>query len=147
MGATVYLNKIFYFDYFFSGNIASGGAGAATVLCVAYPLDLARTRLAVDMKPDGSKRFNGIYDCTRKITNQDGIRGMYRGFLCSLQFVVISRAAFFGMFDTLRCTIGEDPKKLSFFTTWFLAQVRLQHYYSSYDKKFIFLICIFKFTF
>jgi solute carrier family 25 (adenine nucleotide translocator) protein 4/5/6/31 len=31
------------------GNMASGGAAGATSLMFVYPLDFARTRLAVDM--------------------------------------------------------------------------------------------------
>jgi len=34
---------------FFFGNCASGGAAGATSLCVVYPLDFARTRLAADV--------------------------------------------------------------------------------------------------
>jgi len=34
---------------FFLGNVASGGAAGATSLCFVYPLDFARTRLALDI--------------------------------------------------------------------------------------------------
>lgn len=34
---------------FFIGNLLSGGAAGATSLCVVYPLDFARTRLAADI--------------------------------------------------------------------------------------------------
>ena len=34
---------------FFIGNCMSGGAAGATSLCVVYPLDFARTRLAADV--------------------------------------------------------------------------------------------------
>uniref|UniRef100_A0A7E5A078 ADP/ATP translocase n=1 Tax=Panagrellus redivivus TaxID=6233 RepID=A0A7E5A078_PANRE len=107
---------------FVLGNIAAGGAGGATTLCICYPLDFARTRLAVDSKRDGSMRFKGIGECMSKIYSKDGIGGLYRGFIVSLQFVVVSRAIFFGLFDTLRCTSVTDPKNLSFVATWCLAQ-------------------------
>lgn len=108
---------------FILGNIAAGGAGGATTLCILYPLDFARTRLAVDSKKDGSQRFKGLTDCLKKIYSKDGIHGLYRGFIVSLQFIVVSRAVFFGLFDTLRVTAADgDSKKLSFVSTWCLAQ-------------------------
>jgi solute carrier family 25 (adenine nucleotide translocator) protein 4/5/6/31 len=100
------------------GNILAGACGGMTSLCLVYPLDLARTRLAVETK------HRGIYDCLRSITQKEGFAGMYRGFFVSLQFVALSRAAFFGMFDTIRGTIAEDTKQLHFFTVWFIAQVQ-----------------------
>ncbi|CAD5214660.1 unnamed protein product [Bursaphelenchus okinawaensis] len=116
------VDKKTQYGKFVLGNILSGGVGAATALCFVYPLDLARTKLAVELKADGTKKFGGIYDCLKSIGTKDGISGMYRGFMCSLQFVVISRAIFFGLFDTLRGTVTDDPKSLSFFTMWFMAQ-------------------------
>jgi len=101
---------------FVMGNILAGACGGMTSLCLVYPLDLARTRLAVETK------HRGIYDCLRSITQKEGFAGMYRGFFVSLQFVALSRAAFFGMFDTIRGTIAEDTKQLHFFTVWFIAQ-------------------------
>ncbi|KAI6177183.1 ADP/ATP translocase [Aphelenchoides bicaudatus] len=107
---------------FVFGNILAGGAGGCTSLMLLYPLDLARTRLAVETKRNGSPKFNGIYDCLRKITAREGFVGNYRGFLVSLQFVALSRAVFFGMFDTARCTITDDMKKLHFVTVFLIAQ-------------------------
>jgi solute carrier family 25 (adenine nucleotide translocator) protein 4/5/6/31 len=101
---------------FILGNIASGGFGGMTTLCLTYPLDLARTRLAVD------RNLGGIYRCLRSIVKTEGLAGTYRGFFISLQFVAISRAIFFGMFDTIRGSITDDPKQLHFITVFLLAQ-------------------------
>ncbi|KAH7704575.1 Protein R07E3.4 [Aphelenchoides avenae] len=105
------------------GNIAAGGAGGATTLCILYPLDFMRTRLAVDMQSDGHRQFAGIRDCLTKIHAKEGLAGLYRGFFASLQFVVASRAVFFGIFDTMRTSISDDPRQLSFLAMWGLAQV------------------------
>lgn len=108
------------------GNLIVGGLSAATALILLYPLDFARTRLAVDVNMNGTKRFNGIYDCFKDIyIKEGGPHGLYRGFCASLQFVVISRAIFFGLFDTSRAWLSEEyyKKQLSFITTWCLAQV------------------------
>jgi solute carrier family 25 (adenine nucleotide translocator) protein 4/5/6/31 len=105
------------------GNIAAGGAGGATTLCILYPLDFVRTRLAVDGQSSGHRQFAGIRDCLTKIYAKEGLAGLYRGFFASLQFVVASRAVFFGIFDTMRTSISEDPRQLSFLAMWSLAQV------------------------
>lgn len=94
-----------------------------TSLCLTYPLDFARTRLAVETNTNGQPKYRGIYHCLRSISHREGIGGTYRGFLVSLQFVALSRAVFFGMFDTIRGTITEDTKQLHFFTVWFIAQI------------------------
>lgn len=47
---------VFQFWKWFLMNLASGGAAGATSLCVVYPLDFARTRLAADIGK-GSKLF------------------------------------------------------------------------------------------
>merc|ERR1711982_89989 len=50
------------FVKFFSINMASGGLAGAGSLCIVYPLDYARTRLASDV--GGKERqFNGLVDC------------------------------------------------------------------------------------
>ena len=48
---------------FFLGNMASGGMAGATSLCVVYPLDFARTRLAADVGSGKEREFNGMVDC------------------------------------------------------------------------------------
>jgi len=52
---------------FFFGNCASGGAAGATSLCVVYPLDFARTRLAADVGSGGDREFSGLVDCLKKV--------------------------------------------------------------------------------
>lgn len=109
---------------FFLGNLASGGAAGATSLCFVYPLDFARTRLAVDVgKGPDSREFKGLVDCLVKITKSDGPIGLYRGFFVSVQGIIIYRAAYFGMFDTIKVFLASDTKKLNFFVAWAVAQV------------------------
>ncbi|KAL3106896.1 hypothetical protein niasHT_010811 [Heterodera trifolii] len=103
---------------FVAGNVAAGGAGAALTLVFCYPLDLARTRLAVD---GGVHR--GLFHCFSVIRSREGTAGLYRGFLASLNFTFLSRAVFFGIFDSIRLTLAEERRQaLSFAATWSLAQ-------------------------
>jgi len=53
-------------------NMASGAMAGAGSLCIVYPLDYARTRLASDVGT-GKREFNGLMDCLRKTAS--GTRG------------------------------------------------------------------------
>jgi len=116
-------NKDFW--KFFMGNLASGGAAGATSLMFVYPLDFARTRLAVDIgsKSSGNREFNGLIDCISKILKSDGPIGLYRGFFVSVQGIIIYRASYFGCFDTIKAAVSSDPKNMNFFVAWAIAQV------------------------
>ena len=108
---------------FFMGNLASGGMAGATSLCFVYPLDFARTRLAADVGKGSDREFKGLVDCLSKIVKSDGVIGLYRGFIVSVQGIIIYRAAYFGMFDTLKMLFTSDGQRLNFFAAWGIAQV------------------------
>jgi len=120
------VDKKTQFWRYFAGNLASGGAAGATSLLVVYPLDFARTRLAADMGSKGkgtdskdTRQFTGMGDCLTKIVKQDGVMGLYRGFVVSLYGIIVYRAAFFGGYDTMKGIL--EPKTV--FASWMCAQV------------------------
>jgi len=116
------VDKNTQFWRFFLGNLASGGAAGATSLCFVYPLDFARTRLAADIgKGAGDREFKGLGDCLTKIFKNDGAAGLYRGFLVSVQGIIIYRAAFFGLYDTAKGMLP-DPKNTPLVFSWAIAQ-------------------------
>lgn len=106
---------------YFGGNLASGGAAGATSLCFVYPLDFARTRLAADVGKAGNREFKGLGDCLVKIFKADGPLGLYRGFVVSVQGIIIYRAAYFGFFDTAKGMLP-DPKNTPLVISWLIAQ-------------------------
>jgi len=53
------------FGKFFLVQMASGAMAGAGSLCIVYPLDYARTRLASDVGA-GKRDFNGLWDCLKK---------------------------------------------------------------------------------
>lgn len=108
---------------FFIGNCASGGAAGATSLCVVYPLDFARTRLAADVGSGGAREFTGLVDCLSKVAKSDGPQGLYRGFGISVIGIVAYRAAYFGCFDTGKAILFADTKNASMIVMWMFAQV------------------------
>lgn len=89
------------FGMYFLVNMASGGLAGAGSLCIVYPLDYARTRLASDVGA-GQKTFNGLADCLAKTARgPSGIMGLYNGFGVSVAGIIPYRGVYFGMFDSL----------------------------------------------
>ncbi len=72
------LNRLATHTYVVSGNIAAGSASGVTTYLMIYPLDFARTRLAMDVGRGITREFNGLADCMLRIYRLDGIRGLYR---------------------------------------------------------------------
>uniref|UniRef100_A0A6G1SDI8 ADP/ATP translocase n=1 Tax=Aceria tosichella TaxID=561515 RepID=A0A6G1SDI8_9ACAR len=116
------VDKNTQFWRYFAGNLASGGAAGASSLCIVYPLDFARTRLAADIgKGPADRQFSGLGDCLKKTFKSDGLTGMYRGFGVSVQGIIIYRAAYFGFFDTAKGMLP-NPKTTPFLVSWAIAQ-------------------------
>eukprot|EP00999_Lentomonas_sp_LEN2_P002953 NODE_811_length_1176_cov_237.785510_g770_i0.p2 GENE.NODE_811_length_1176_cov_237.785510_g770_i0~~NODE_811_length_1176_cov_237.785510_g770_i0.p2 ORF type:complete len:304 (+),score=87.21 NODE_811_length_1176_cov_237.785510_g770_i0:81-992(+) len=86
---------------FFAVNMASGGLAGAGSLCVVYPLDYARTRLAADVGT-GKRDFNGLGDCLMKTAKRGGFFSLYNGFGVSVAGIIPYRGVYFGLFDTLK---------------------------------------------
>merc|ERR1712226_1480771 len=96
------------FMQFFAVNMASGGMAAAGSLCIVYPLDYARTRLASDVG-SGKKTFNGLFDCIKKTAaGPKGVLSLYDGFGVSVMGIVGYRGLQLGTFDTIA---GLNPWK------------------------------------
>ncbi len=108
---------------FFIGNCASGGAAGATSLCVVYPLDFARTRLAADVGSGKTREFNGLVDCLKKVFVADGPSGLYKGFGISVIGIVAYRASYFGCFDTGKAILFPDMKNANPAALFAFAQV------------------------
>jgi len=89
------------FAKFFAINMASGGLAGAGSLCIVYPLDYARTRLASDVGK-GEKQFNGLFDCIKKTAaGPAGVMSLYNGFTISVIGIIPFRGTYFGVNDTL----------------------------------------------
>jgi len=89
------------FGMYFAVNMASGGLAGAGSLCIVYPLDYARTRLASDVG-SGKRTFSGLGDCLKKTASgPSGVMGLYNGFGVSVAGIIPYRGVYFGMFDSL----------------------------------------------
>jgi solute carrier family 25 (adenine nucleotide translocator) protein 4/5/6/31 len=90
------------FGKFFLVQMASGGLAGAGSLCIVYPLDYARTRLASDVG-SGKRDFKGLGDCLVKTaTGPRGFFGLYNGFGVSVAGIIPYRGVYFGLYDSLR---------------------------------------------
>eukprot|EP00004_Rigifila_ramosa_P016604 TRINITY_DN394_c0_g1_i1.p1 TRINITY_DN394_c0_g1~~TRINITY_DN394_c0_g1_i1.p1 ORF type:complete len:327 (+),score=72.42 TRINITY_DN394_c0_g1_i1:49-981(+) len=90
------------FGKFFLINVASGGLAGAGSLCLVYPLDYARTRLASDVG-SGKRDFNGLADCLKKTASgPKGPLALYNGFGVSVLGIIPYRGVYFGLYDSAR---------------------------------------------
>ncbi|CAM9285043.1 unnamed protein product [Chrysoparadoxa australica] len=123
------------FGKFFLINLASGGLAGAGSLCIVYPLDYARTRLASDVG-SGKKDFNGLADCLKKTASgPKGVLGLYNGFGVSVTGIIPYRGVYFGLYDTIS---SQNPYKadkgvMGFVSKFAIAQcVAIAAGYASY---------------
>lgn len=107
---------------FFGANVASGGLAGATSLCIVYPLDFARTRLAADVGKKSEREFTGLVHCLTTVAKKTGPLSLYQGFFVSVQGIIMYRGAYFGMYDTAKSIVFEDEKKANVFLKWGVAQ-------------------------
>jgi len=70
-----------------------------------------------------TRQFTGLAHCLSSIMKSDGLIGLYRGFVVSIQGIIVYRGAFFGLFDTLKTLV---PKEFTGFqrilSNWLVAQ-------------------------
>lgn len=71
------------------------------------------------------RQYTGLIDCLAKTVKSDGIIGMYRGFVVSVQGIIIYRATYFGFFDTAKGMLP-DPKNTPFLISFAIAQVKIK---------------------
>merc|ERR1740117_2576339 len=103
-----YNNKTDFWKFFLI-NMAAGGLAGAGSLCIVYPLDYARTRLASDVG-GGKAQFNGLADCLKKTVASGGVGSLYNGIGVSIVGIVPYRGVYFGLFDTMS---GYNPYQKS----------------------------------
>jgi len=100
--------------------LAGGCAGTSTEFIV-YPLDFARTRLAVDVLLGKHKRqYKGLFDCLMKSVKAEGIRGCYKGYVISSIGMFIYRGSWFGLYDFAK---QNGPKSDNFFVRFVVANI------------------------
>jgi len=124
------------FGKFFAINMMSGGLAGAGSLCIVYPLDYARTRLASDVGKGNDKVFNGLWDCLKKTASgKQGVLGLYNGFGVSVAGIIPYRGVYFGLYDTAKDMnpYKKDTNIMGWVSKFFIAQsVAICAGYASY---------------
>lgn len=103
-----FLNKLFpaynsHTDFWksFAAKLTSGGLAGALANTICYPFDFARTRLASDLK-GGKPQFKGIADCIMTTVRNQGITGLYTGWLVTCMGAFVYRAGQLGCFKQIQ---------------------------------------------
>ncbi len=106
----------------FSSSLVAGGLAGATSLLIIYPIDFARTRLAVDKRNYAGRQFTGLSDCLKKIYAKEGVRGLYPEFCVSVLGTALYRAIYFGGYDTAKKVLFTEGKKVNVLEKFLVAQ-------------------------
>ncbi|KAJ2156879.1 ADP/ATP carrier protein [Coemansia sp. RSA 552] len=106
---------------FFASNMASGSLAAATTLLFVYPLDLVYTRMALDVGKGATREFSGLRSCFSAVF-KTGLGSFYHGYEVSIAGAIVYRAAYFGIYDTMRQLCFGDSDTCNYFDLWLLAQ-------------------------
>jgi solute carrier family 25 (adenine nucleotide translocator) protein 4/5/6/31 len=85
----------------FATKLTSGGVAGALANTICYPFDFARTRLASDLK-GGKPQFKGIADCILTTVRNQGIPGLYTGWLVTCMGAFVYRAGQLGCFRQIQ---------------------------------------------
>jgi len=90
-------------DFFksFAVKLGSGGIAGAIANTICYPFDFARTRLASDLAK-GNPQFNGIIDCIWTTLRQQGIIGLYTGWMVTCMGAFVYRAGQLGCYKQIQ---------------------------------------------
>ena len=93
---------------FFADNLASLAAAGATSL--AIDSSTLWTSPGADVgKSAAVGEFKGLVDCLGESFKVDGmVKGLYPGFISSVQGIIIYRAIYFGAYDTAKQFAGEN---------------------------------------
>lgn len=106
---------------FMKWSIITGGmAGTCTTMFI-HPLDLARTRMGVDVGKAGQTQFRGLGHCLQFIFRTNGIGGLYNGLGISIPSIFLYRGLYFGFWDIGKSMIP-DYKERSLLLKFALAQ-------------------------
>uniref|UniRef100_A0AC34FUU0 Mitochondrial folate transporter/carrier n=1 Tax=Panagrolaimus sp. ES5 TaxID=591445 RepID=A0AC34FUU0_9BILA len=82
-------------------NLVVGCAAGASVMAVSNPLWVAKTRLCLQYENEGAKKYRGMIHCLKKILQEEGIKGWYRGFVPAL-FGTLNGAIQFAIYNYLK---------------------------------------------
>ncbi|KOS22295.1 putative mitochondrial carrier [Escovopsis weberi] len=86
----------------------AGAAGGAKLIAavLAYPHEVARTRLRQEPMADGRPKYTGLVQCFKLVWKEEGLMGLYGGLTPHLMRTVPSAAIMFGMYEVILRTFN-----------------------------------------
>lgn len=82
-----------------TGNFWAAGSAKLVAALLAYPHEVARTRLRQAPLADGRLKYTGLFQCFKLVWLEEGLMGMYGGLTPHLMRTVPSAAVMFGMYE------------------------------------------------
>ncbi|KAK4239763.1 mitochondrial carrier domain-containing protein [Achaetomium macrosporum] len=93
------------------GKATAGAAGAVLANALVYPLDLVKTKLQVQVKPNNAEKadstfdevhYKSTWDAITRIASSEGVTGLYAGMGGSLLGVASTNFAYFYWYSVVR---------------------------------------------
>lgn len=81
-----------------TGKVGAAGGAKLIAAVLAYPHEVARTRLR-EAPMDGRPKYTGLVQCFRLVWREEGLMGLYGGLTPHLMRTVPSAAIMFGMYE------------------------------------------------
>jgi len=99
----------------FYANLVAGAIAGIIGASTVFPIDMVKTRLQNQkVLPNGTKAYDGVVDCFRKIIrNEGGVRGLYRGLSANLVGITPEKALKLAVNDLLRNTLQGDAPTIT----------------------------------
>ncbi|KFA69417.1 hypothetical protein S40285_07654 [Stachybotrys chlorohalonatus IBT 40285] len=89
-----------------TGNFGSAGGAKLIAAVLAYPHEVARTRLRQAPMADGKPKYTGLWQCFRVVWVEEGLMGLYGGLTPHLLRTVPSAALMFTMYEGILRLFG-----------------------------------------
>ncbi|VDM61279.1 unnamed protein product [Angiostrongylus costaricensis] len=65
-------------------NFLCGFFAGAAVMCFTNPIWVTKTRLCLQYETSTAKKYSGMLECLHKISKEEGVKGLYKGFVPGL---------------------------------------------------------------
>lgn len=97
--------------------VLAGALVGFTVSFVESPIDLMKSQLQVQYA-GSTPKYNGLYDCARKIFQEGGVRGVYQGLQATMIRDIPATAAYFGAYELARKGLKGEHEDLNKMSAW-----------------------------
>jgi len=98
-GVQKYTNRLFTNQDALSSHFMSGMIAGFTQSFICSPVELTKTRLQIQADQGGPAKYRGNIDCLKKIFRAEGMRGIFRGQLCTIYREAPAFGAYFLSFE------------------------------------------------